>query len=271
MTFLKRLWNYAAIPLLVLAAWLIFQTLFSVGAAIAASLIHLAPSAFLGPTLALSSACTVAVLMAVPLFGLRHAFCEGAGCSWTAGALGVAGVLLGAFGCDLLNEACHLELPDNYEALFATVGGSAWGVAALTVLGPLCEELVFRGGVMRPLLRQGVRPWVAIGVSALLFGLMHGNLAQGFFAMLLGILFGILYYRTGNLLLSSLCHIVNNSASVALMLAYGDQAADMRLSDLVGGPAAAGAVMVACLLLCLLLVTLFWRKTGGSSRSARLG
>lgn len=263
MAILKKLWNYAASPFCALAAWFFFQTFFSVASGLTSFVFHLDPSLILGLTLALSSVCTIGVLMVVPFFGLRRAFSEGNGCSWRVGVVGVAGALLGAFGCDLLNEACHLELPDNYATLFATVGGSVWGVVALTVLGPLCEELVFRGGVMRPLLRQGVRPWVAIGVSAVLFGLLHGNLAQGFFAMLLGILFGILYYRTGNLLLSSLCHILNNSISVALMLIYGGQADDMQLSDLLGGTTTAFVVMIASLLLCILLILLFWRKTGG--------
>lgn len=261
MSLLKKLWNYAALPLCVLAAWLFFQTLFTVGLSVASQLFRFDPTVGLGLSLALSSVATIAVLMGVPAFGLRHSFSRGMGCHGSAALCGGVGVLLGAFGCDLLNEACQLEMPDNYEALFSSVSGSAWGVAALAVLGPVSEELVFRGGVMRPLLRKGVRPWVAIGVSAVLFGLLHGNLAQGFFAMLLGVLFGILYYRTGSLLLSSLCHIINNSVSVALMLVYGHRAADMRLADLLGGETTAHAVMAACLVLCAALAVLFWRKT----------
>lgn len=80
------------------------------------------------------------------------------------------------------------------------------------VLPALVEELVFRGWFLAALQPGGERR--ALVLSALLFGLAHGNLTQMPFAFLLGLLFGWLYLRTGRLWPSVIVHFLNNSLSV---------------------------------------------------------
>ncbi len=91
--------------------------------------------------------------------------------------------------------------------------------AALSVCiaAPILEELVCRGFIMRGLL-QHYRPWLAIVISAFLFAAIHGNLAQGVTAFLLGLLLGWVYYRTGSLLLSMMIHFIVNTSSTVLAL-----------------------------------------------------
>ena len=67
-----------------------------------------------------------------------------------------------------------------------------------------------------------MRPWTAIIVSSLIFGVVHMNPAQIPFAFLLGMMFGWLYYRTGSLLPGIIGHVLNNSVATANMLLYGD-------------------------------------------------
>ena len=66
-------------------------------------------------------------------------------------------------------------------------------------------------------------------VSALLFGLLHPNLYQFFYAFLLGILFGGLRYFTGKLWPCILLHMVINftgsGLSLILINYFGHQAA----------------------------------------------
>lgn len=64
--------------------------------------------------------------------------------------------------------------------------------------------------VLRGMLKM-TKPWIAIGISALFFALIHGNLQQGVPAFLMGIVFGYVYYRTGSLKLTMLMHFVNNT------------------------------------------------------------
>lgn len=55
------------------------------------------------------------------------------------------------------------------------------------LLGPVTEEIIFRGFIVGALKKYG--KVFAICVSAILFGLLHGNLVQGIFAIGVGIIF----------------------------------------------------------------------------------
>ncbi|RZK91796.1 MAG: CPBP family intramembrane metalloprotease, partial [Hymenobacter sp.] len=77
------------------------------------------------------------------------------------------------------------------------------------VAAPVLEEVLFRGILLQGLLRN-YRPAVAIGQSALLFGVIHFNPAQSVNAALLGLLLGWLYYQTRSLGLCIGLHALNN-------------------------------------------------------------
>lgn len=76
-----------------------------------------------------------------------------------------------------------------------------------SIAAPVCEELVYRGAVMRYLERYG--SFFAVLISALLFGLMHGNIAQVPFAFAVGIVLGIIAQEY-SLTASVLIHLFNN-------------------------------------------------------------
>lgn len=82
------------------------------------------------------------------------------------------------------------------------------------VAGPVLEELIYRGVVMRRLLPG---PRRAILLSALCFGLMHHDLYQGMSAFLGGLVFGYAALRYG-LAASIGLHITSNTIAVLLPL-----------------------------------------------------
>ncbi len=77
------------------------------------------------------------------------------------------------------------------------------------VVGPVAEELFFRKAMIDRL--SGFHPVTAILFSALLFALMHGNLTQFLYALPVGVLFGIIYYRTQNIGYTVLLHMAVNT------------------------------------------------------------
>lgn len=84
-------------------------------------------------------------------------------------------------------------------------------VAAL--VAPVCEELLFRGLLLRSL-RRRVSPAAAVGISALVFALAHPMLdpTLGTFAVVpalfaLGVISGVAALRRGDLSVSILLHI----------------------------------------------------------------
>ena len=75
---------------------------------------------------------------------------------------------------------------------------------------PLTEELIFRGQAFA-LLRDRL-PWLpAALLSALLFGMFHGNVIQGIYGFVLGIILAWLYEVSGGLLLPYLFHAAANT------------------------------------------------------------
>lgn len=84
------------------------------------------------------------------------------------------------------------------------------------ILGPFCEEFVFRGVIFRGYKNSGAVFW-SIFWSALLFGLMHLNFNQAAYAIALGVMFALLVEATGSLWSSVIAHMVFNSHEVCLM------------------------------------------------------
>lgn len=112
-------------------------------------------------------------------------------------------------------------VPDVLEQQFNALQSGWLGIVAITLLGPVLEELLFRGGVTKALLER-YSPRKAIFLSALLFGIFHLNPAQVVAAFFGGLLLAWVYYRTRSLIPCILIHIVNNSLSVILSLTYPD-------------------------------------------------
>ena len=77
-------------------------------------------------------------------------------------------------------EQLNLTLPIEMEEVLKSMMSNRWGYLALGILAPIAEEMVFRGAILRSLLRyfNGRMPWIPIVVSALLCGVVHGNVAQ---------------------------------------------------------------------------------------------
>lgn len=78
----------------------------------------------------------------------------------------------------------------------------------VVLVGPVIEELVYRGGILMSLRRFGDK--FAITVSAIIFGLMHGNLVQAIFATMVGFVLGYICVKTNSLRYCIYIHILNN-------------------------------------------------------------
>lgn len=86
--------------------------------------------------------------------------------------------------------------------------------AIMVVMAPVCEEFLFRRLLIDRIRRYGDK--AAILVSAMIFGLCHGNFYQFFYAFGIGLVFGYIYTRTGRLRYTIIFHmIINFLGSVA--------------------------------------------------------
>ena len=148
------------------------------------------------------------------------------------------------------------ELPDRFADEFRMLMNHPIGIFSIVIMAPLMEELLVRGGMQGHLMRKWKNPLWAIVVSSLIFGLIHGNPAQSFFAFILGLVFGWVYYRTGSLLPCMLMHFINNGTSVLLFHLSGGK--DETMTEALS---TTGAISLAIVGVVLTIWSIWYIKT----------
>lgn len=117
-----------------------------------------------------------------------------------------------ALGLNQLMNLLHLtQLPGSYEST-RRILFSGERMASVLILGlvvPMAEELMFRGLIFSHL-KQMTGQKGAFIFSALLFGVYHGNLVQGIYAFLTGLILAYVYERFGSLFAPFLFHCTAN-------------------------------------------------------------
>lgn len=88
-------------------------------------------------------------------------------------------------------------------------------VTALAVVPALAEEVFFRGGLMTGL-REGIGPIPTLGLTTVIFALMHGSLAGVPAHLVISLLCGLGMMCRGRLLVSVLMHMSYNGAALLL-------------------------------------------------------
>lgn len=136
---------------------------------------------------------------------------------WVLMSFGL-GVL--AFGLSFIVEGIyfHFVTEANTQGDFQAAAKEGIGQLALilftgAVLGPIGEELVFRGVVATALHRWGA--WVSVVGSSFLFALVHGPSVIFFDALLVGLLMGAVFVRSRSIWTPILIHIVYNGLQIS--------------------------------------------------------
>jgi membrane protease YdiL (CAAX protease family) len=101
----------------------------------------------------------------------------------------------------------ELHKLDNDSHLISGI----WGILYGAIFGPIAEEIGFRGILLGGLLKSRCRPWLAILISALFFGVLHQFPLAFFGSIVFGVIVGWLYWRTNSIIPGIIVHIVNNS------------------------------------------------------------
>lgn len=107
----------------------------------------------------------------------------------------------------------YMELMEIAGVGEITVSGILYGV----ILGPIAEELVFRGLTLHYAQKFTKRFWLANIFQAVLFGIMHMNLMQGIYAFALGLIIGWLYKKFKTLYAPICFHIIFNGLAFGPM------------------------------------------------------
>ena len=94
-------------------------------------------------------------------------------------------------------------------------GGIGFELLTVGIVGPVMEELLFRG-VIQKRLEDYIGPVVAAVMSALIFGAVHGNMLQFIYAFVFGLGFAFVYRKFRTVWAPILAHCAGNITSVLL-------------------------------------------------------
>ncbi|MEJ1241109.1 CPBP family intramembrane glutamic endopeptidase [Chryseolinea sp. T2] len=114
---------------------------------------------------------------------------------------------------------------------FDTIGGLLIALFIMAVIAGIGEELVFRGLIQNELWRGSNNIHLAIWASAFVFSAIHMQFFGFVPRLLLGALFGYLYYWSGNLLVPMFAHFVNNAFGVILRYLYNIKAISTDVAE----------------------------------------
>ena len=141
-----------------------------------------------------------------------------------------------------------------------TTGDNPWlSFVMVCLFAPFFEEWLCRGMVLRGLLANRVKPVWAILISALFFAAIHLNIWQAVPALMLGAMFGYVYYKTGSLKLTMLMHFTNNFMALVLSNLNGFEEVESWQDVFPGGYY--WIIFAACAMLVVLTVRAFARVT----------
>ena len=127
----------------------------------------------------------------------------------------IIGNLIGIGVTSLIGTAIQSDIANPIQTLINS-SDIILNLIIISIIGPIFEELLFRKLLIDRTIKYGAR--VSIILSATLFGLMHGNLNQFFYAFLLGGFFSYVYIKTGKIIYPILLHIFLNLIGSVLSL-----------------------------------------------------
>ena len=129
-----------------------------------------------------------------------------------AAAAAAVSVLLNAL---ILSSPLPKIFPGYYESAAVSFAGQPWPllILAAVILGPMAEELIFRGMIYERM-RHYLSVPLSIVLSALLFGLYHANMIQFIYTSLMGILLAFYYEKSGSLPACIAAHMAMNAFAV---------------------------------------------------------
>ena len=105
------------------------------------------------------------------------------------------------FGAGEIQNVMEAIAPSSFSAGVVTL-------IFMAFVAPIFEEIIYRHLLLRSLKPIGDTP--AIIISALVFGLAHGNFDQFAYAFLSGIIFGLMAVRYDTIIPGMVLHLINN-------------------------------------------------------------
>jgi hypothetical protein len=132
------------------------------------------------------------------------------------------------------------------------------GLLVIAVIPAIGEELLFRGIIQNELKQILRNPHLAIWISGFIFSFMHFQFYGFIPRMLLGVMFGYLYFWSGSLLIPILVHFINNGLTFILLNLYRNKVIGLNPESSDSFPVV--SIMLSFIVFLFLLLT--FKKIG---------
>jgi membrane protease YdiL (CAAX protease family) len=125
------------------------------------------------------------------------------------GMIGIAG------GITQLTAAFSPAHDQKAEMVVAM--GNLFYVVSAVIIAPFIEEIIFRGLVFKRL-RSFLGFLPAALISGAIFGILHGNIVQGLYATIIGVIFAYIYEKKQSLIVTIIAHFLVNGINALVMV-----------------------------------------------------
>ena len=136
-------------------------------------------------------------------------------------ALGVFAIFFASYLYATITEALHIPAKTNVDVIQASANAHPWTTLAILLsavtVAPFCEETFFRGYFFQGL-RLRLNVWVAVVLSAVVFGFAHGDLGSLALLIVIGLLLAILRWKTRSIWPGMALHALNNLLGALVIL-----------------------------------------------------
>lgn len=139
------------------------------------------------------------------------------------------------------------------------------GLLVIAVIAAVGEEFVFRGLIQNELFRSSGNIHAAIWMSAILFSTFHLQFFGFFPRVLLGALFGYLYYWSGNLWIPIIGHFFNNGFLLTMFYLHNLGVSKIDMEDETSAPL---SLVVVCAVAVFALLYFFKKQYSSTPASS---
>lgn len=100
----------------------------------------------------------------------------------------------------------------GFDSLYSDMekGPYIWLFLAIVVVGPIIEEILFRGIIFSSFENTTRNSWFPVLATGIMFGVWHGSFIQGVYTAIIGIILAYYMKKCRSLFLVVLAHGVNN-------------------------------------------------------------
>jgi membrane protease YdiL (CAAX protease family) len=138
-----------------------------------------------------------------------------------AGVGGLAAIYLTGILYSLLADLLHFSVQTNIDIVLKSAEAAPYTAVAILIVAvmvaPFCEEVFFRSFLFQGLrLRMSI--WLAVVLSAIIFGIGHGDPGSLVLLVVIGLILAILRWRTRSIWPGIALHTLNNVVSAIVVL-----------------------------------------------------